>query len=404
MFKCYNFMMIKSKKNSHIKLKNNSFHDINTIDDINEKSFFTTKKIIVFALFFLLTLTLFACTVIFVFKTNIFSLMMQIRFGLITKEKRIWFLLLILYFLITPIFNVISLWIRVRRIVKISFIQWFCLMITIDFIKAITPANFVYDPYTIFWMKVNGVPIQKAVTIMFINVWQWQLTQILITVPSFIIIAKHGYKMLTNQLNISIFSLMIIGLSIDIIGLIITTLLCLSTNVHYFLSRILNWFKKKFKLKYHTKGEIIEIYKKQKVMRKDFYEHISDYSSTILTFIFVLLEEIYVYSATYFAFAFFLPQGVEINFMSIFNVANVAYTANKMIPLPGGELSTQLIMKQLFDVYGGIKNCSPNEKEGYIANSILLWKWFSSYLVAFFGFFGFLYLTFDQIKNKNRKC
>lgn len=89
MFKCYNFMMIKSKKNSHIKLKNNSFHDINTIDDINEKSFFTTKKIIVFALFFLLTLTLFACTVIFVFKTNIFSLMMQIRFGLITKEKRI---------------------------------------------------------------------------------------------------------------------------------------------------------------------------------------------------------------------------------------------------------------------------------------------------------------------------
>ena len=61
--------MIKSEKNSHIKLKNNSFHDINTIDDINEKSFFTTKKIIVFTLFFLLTLTLFACTVIFVFKT-----------------------------------------------------------------------------------------------------------------------------------------------------------------------------------------------------------------------------------------------------------------------------------------------------------------------------------------------
>ena len=107
-------------------------------------------------------------------------------------------------------------------------------------------------------------------------------------------------------------------------------------------------------------------------MRKDFYEHLNDYSSTILTFIFVLLEEIYVYAATYFAFAFFLPQGVEINFMSIFNVANVAYTANKMIPLPGGEFSTQLVMKQLFDVYGGIKNCPPNEKEDYIADSILL--------------------------------
>ena len=109
-------------------------------------------------------------------------------------------------------------------------------------------------------------------------------------------------------------------------------------------------------------------------MKNDFYEYLNDYSSTILTFTFVLLEEIYVYSATYFAFAFFLPQNIEINFMSIFNVANIAYTANKMIPLPGGEFSTQLIMKQLFDVYGGIKNCPADEKEDYISNSILLWK------------------------------
>ncbi len=396
--------MTKNSKNNRIKLKDSSFHDIDTTSNILKKSFFTKKKIIIFSVFFLVTILLLTCTIIFVFKTNIFSFMMKIKFGLMISEKRIWFLLLFLYFIIAPIFNVISLWMRVRKIVKINFIQWFCLMITIDFIKAITPANFVYDPYTIFWMKINGVPIQKAITIMFINTWQWQLTQILITIPSFIIIIKHGYAMLTNQLNISIFSLMIIGLSIDIIGLIVTTLLCLSTNVHCFLLTTLNWFKKKFKLRYQTKNEIVEIYKRQKIMRKDFYEHINDYSSTIWTFIFVLLEEIYVYSSTYFAFAFFLPHGVEINFMGIFNVANVAYTANKMIPLPGGEFSTQLVMKQLFDVYGGIKNCSLKEKEDYIANSILLWKWFNSYLIAFFGFFGFWYLTSKQIKNKNKKC
>lgn len=398
----YNFCMVKTSKNNYIKPKNNSFNGIDKIDDISKKNFFTKKKIIIFSLFFIITIVLFSCAIIFIFKTNIPLLIIQIKFGLITKGKRIWFLILILYFLIMPIFNVISFWLRVRRIKKISFIQWFCLAITIDFIKAITPANFIYDPYTVFWMKMNGVPIRKATTIMFINAWQWQLTQILITVPSFIVVIRHGYAMLTNQLNVSIFSLMIIGLSIDIIGLIIMTLLCLSTNVHYFLSSILNWFKKKFKLKYHTRIEINEKYKNQKVMKRDFYEYLNDYSSTILTFIFVLLEEIFVYSATYFAFAFFLPQNVEINFMSIFNVANIAYTANKMIPLPGGEFSTQIIMKQLFDVYGGIKNCRINEKEDYIANSILLWKWFNSYLIAFFGFFGFWYLTYDQIKNK--KC
>ena len=232
--------MVKSTKNKHIKIKNDSLNITDLTSECNKKIFFTRKKIIIFSLFFLSTIALFACTIIFVFKTNIFSLMMQIKFGLLARNKRFWFLLLIIYFLITPIFNVISLWTRVRRITKISFIQWFCLMITIDFIKAVTPANFVYDPYTIFWMKMNGVPIRKATTIMFINAWQWQLTQILITVPSFIIIVKHSYAMLTNQLNISIFSLMIIGLSIDIIGLIIMSLLCVSTNVHYFLSSILN--------------------------------------------------------------------------------------------------------------------------------------------------------------------
>ena len=81
--------MVKTSKNSYIKLKNNSFDDIDTIDDINKKSFFTKKKIVIFSLFFITTIVLFSCAIVFIFKTNIPSLIMQIKFGLITKGKRI---------------------------------------------------------------------------------------------------------------------------------------------------------------------------------------------------------------------------------------------------------------------------------------------------------------------------
>ena len=79
--------MIKSAKTSRIKLKSNSFRDINSLDDIDKKTFFTKKKIIVFSLFFLMTIALFACAVIFIFKTNIFLLMIQIKLGLISERR-----------------------------------------------------------------------------------------------------------------------------------------------------------------------------------------------------------------------------------------------------------------------------------------------------------------------------
>ena len=81
--------MVKTLKSNYIKLKSNSFNDIDTIDDINKKTFFTKKKIIIFLLFFVMTIILFSCAIIFIFKTNIPSLMIQIKFGLITRSRRI---------------------------------------------------------------------------------------------------------------------------------------------------------------------------------------------------------------------------------------------------------------------------------------------------------------------------
>lgn len=80
--------MVKSTRNKRIKIKNDSLNINSLTSECNKKMFFTKKKIIIFSLFFLSTIALFVCTIIFVFKINIFSLMMQIKFGLLTRNKR----------------------------------------------------------------------------------------------------------------------------------------------------------------------------------------------------------------------------------------------------------------------------------------------------------------------------
>lgn len=80
--------MVKSTRNKRIKIKNDSLNITSLTSECNKKMFFTKKKIIIFSLFFLSTIALFVCTIIFVFKINIFSLMLQIKFGLLTRNKR----------------------------------------------------------------------------------------------------------------------------------------------------------------------------------------------------------------------------------------------------------------------------------------------------------------------------
>jgi hypothetical protein len=57
-------------------------------------------------------------------------------------------------------------------------------------------------------------------------------------------------------------------------------------------------------------------------------------------------------------------------------VANVTTTANRFVPLPGGELSIEWIMREfMYTKIGGIKPAMPNDQTAsLINNSIMIWR------------------------------
>jgi hypothetical protein len=78
------------------------------------------------------------------------------------------------------------------------------------------------------------------------------------------------------------------------------------------------------------------------------------------------------------------------------------------VPLPGGELSIEWIMKEfMFTKIGGITpqvTKDPNDSTAsLINNSIMVWRCWSSYFPATIGIFGFGSLTFTQIKRYKLK-
>jgi uncharacterized membrane protein YbhN (UPF0104 family) len=88
-----------------------------------------------------------------------------------------------------------------------------------------------------------------------------------------------------------------------------------------------------------------------------------------------------------------------LNWMHIFNVANVTTTANRFVPLPGGELSIQWILKEfMLTPIGGVDSTDKTKIEPLVNNSIMVWRCWSNYFPAIIGIFGFGSLTASQIK------
>ena len=103
----------------------------------------------------------------------------------------------------------------------------------------------------------------------------------------------------------------------------------------------------------------------------------------------------------------FIGYDYEMHLWNIFNCANVSITANKMLPIPGGELTIEAFLKLTISSVGGIApkpTCHNPDTGSLINNGVLIWRTFSSYVPMIFGIFGFAILTvkqFLQIKNKN---
>lgn len=387
------------------------------------KHFLTKGKIIFIVVFALISI---GCTLITIFpilNVNWHDFNRSFALSFTQKIGVLWLFLILVSAFININRNFITLLPRIRAFgYHISYKDSLIFGTVINFLMVLTPLNFVSDPYTVFWMKTKGVPISRATSILFSNTLIWQVAQIIVNIPFFTICAINANLLLVDAEGTALFTMICIGVAFDIIGLVLMFLINFSKNFHYFCARVFNWFKKIFKMKYSTKEQTAEKYKKRAVMKQDFIASMKDKKTTSwILFLWVageVLNMFYMPFCLYFMQYFALNKsGIEqivqasFNFGWTFTSSRLAVCANRINFLPGQAMGLEASLVKLLNVYSDFKIIPStgltstdinNIKMSVSKNAVVLSKMFVTWLPAFIGLFGFIVLTKQQIKQSKQ--
>ncbi|XQP55423.1 MAG: hypothetical protein ACOQNV_01520 [Mycoplasmoidaceae bacterium] len=383
-----------------------------TIEEKSEnKNFFNKRNIIIIILTTLLSIGLLVLTVLFIIDMNWLKFFRDIGSGLTLQLGALWLVLLILFMAFSIAYNYLYIWIRLRRLgVKIQAWQYFTFALSISFLKGVTPANFIYDPYTVFWLKTQGVSTSRATSIMFSNALLWQIMELLIHIPSFIILMMRVDLLLSIPKGggVALIVLMSLGILIDIIGCLVMLLLCFSRRAHYVMSSIFNWFKKKLHMKYHTKAEIEEKYKNRATIKKEVIEYYKNWTDTLVIILILVVYEMSVYFALSSALALInADQKFSFDVMAVYHSANMAFNANRLNIIPSFGVGLEASLLAMLRVLGGINDSNfalaATQSDEFISEGIFLWRTFYTYFPALFGLCGFAGLTVYHVRSYRQK-
>lgn len=415
---------VKTSAEVDVKLLENSVIDSETKKD---KTPFSRKNIVLLILFIAISIAILAVTIIFVLDIKFNDLFNAIKLGFTTQLGALWFVLLLAYFAYSIAMNYTTLWVRMRKWgCKVSQLEYWLFASAVSFIRAVTPPLFS-DPYTLFWMKTKGIPTSKATSLIFTNTLFWQITQFLVSFPSFVMILISRDLLLGSWDSTLAFSLLCAGIGIDVICIVFMLLLCMSKTIHYSLSRIFNWFKKKLHMKYHTKAEIAQKYKERATIKRDFIEYLKDWKVSLITLSFFAINEIFVYLAValsikFVPFASFSDETLglstyKVNFDIgwVFNCANATFKANRLNIFIGGGAGTLEWFLSIFLVkmanfnFECISGTAPDPLPTFelakstSGNAILIWRTFGAYLPAVVGLPCLIGMTAKQIREYKSK-
>ncbi len=356
--------------------------------------FFTKKRVIIITLCIFISVALVVLAMLYVLKIDfgaLFSL-----FGKNATSKQGLLAILISLGLIRPLFLGIPIVIRLKQMgYKTHFWQTCLYGFILTFLTAISPANLITDPYTLFWVKSHGVNNKESYCITSVNGFICQVAQVLITVPSFCLIAaRYNDFHAKDPAAEFVYWLMVCGMIIDFFILAFFFVISFSKHFTYYLSLTFNKVKKLFHLKYHTKEEVKEKYLIRAEASKTSIEMIKRWWNTFFIFAVYLVIEVITYVFVYCSVQWIAEDNISLNFGQIFNCANVAITANKMIPLPGGQVSLDMTLKWMLQVCGG------NQIDDKLApNSIMVYRLFCTYIPSVLGVLSFAGLCVIQYKS-----
>lgn len=268
---------------------------------------------------------------------------------------------------------------------NISWLEYIILGFKVFFFNTITPFASGGEPYVIYWIKSRGGTLKLAGSLSLVSMIVGSIGQIILTIPSFIIISlDYNNIIMINSGGLTgtlIYWFIVGGLILNIVILVLWIAIGISKKFHYGCSKFSNWILKKIKRPYLTKEEMHNKYIVEAEFQEMFYTEMRKWKKNLWVALYIVVTDIFLYVTVFFSFALISPN-FEINgeaFWDMFNITNVSLTANNFIPIPSGEGTIQLTIGTLSKVYFA------NDLGGGIYNSIGFWKIMTNYLPLFFS-------------------
>ncbi len=357
------------------------------------------KRFIFLCISILLTALVLCLTFLYIVKIDSSALLEAIKLCF-SNHRYLWFIPLIFFILFRTFFNYFQFTIKAKKYgVNLTLWDKVSFGTIMSFLFCVTPANLFTDPFAIYFFKKHGLEMYKSVVLTLCCSLLWQLAQIAVTLPSFICLCLRYQELQLDVIALGAFWAMTIGFLINIFNVFFLVFSGLNAHFQIFVSLLFNKILKFFRFKYKTKQEIINKYSYNKQMKIEFASFLKEWKISVWLFAFYCFYEIFLYINIWVSLLLITSPDVYIDPLWSFNSGNVAITANKFIPLPGGEGSIEFFLKTILNLKDVIRNIDRKEVETIVDNGILVWRFFTAYIPAFLGIFGFLHYSF----NKNKK-
>lgn len=362
-----------------------------------QKSFLSKKNIIFISIFLIILVIISVCVSVF---------FLGIRFdtinSLLSQEFSInnllWLFLMIISLFYIILWNSFYLLRYAKDYgIKAKWYEWFIYGIVSIFFNSVTPFSLGSEPYRLYWLNKHGLNANKSLLVISITTIFWSATQIVITWPSFIYISTKYHILSSSQDGLIAYWFTFGGMLVDLLIFSTIFLLSYSKNCHVFLYSIYNFVLKKLKKPYKTKQQIIEEYKTNEAFKKQYIQEIKKIKNIVWQSVGTVLYSLTYYFSVYYSFR--LINIDVFTFGNVFNIANVAWTANNFIPIPGGEGTIQIILQKFLIAF----QPSSIVDENQINSAIFVWRSFTFYIPTVMGLILFPYVCYDFFKKRKTK-
>ncbi len=256
------------------------------------------------------------------------------------------------------------------------------------FFNGITPFSSGGQPFQVYAMKQKNVKISESTSILMMN---FLIYQILINVFSAIAISLY-FNSITRD-NPAIIGISIFGFTMNFLMLLLLLALALSKKVTQWIHNFLAWLTK-FKIFHWLENKIDSFDEYADEVHGAFLEIGAKWKTVLVSTILKIIA-----LGIYYAIPFFglLALHIEISYEYLFYVMSMTCFAMTMvvwIPTPGASGGAEFAFAAIFATLALNNDMA--------LSLMLIWRFFSYYLIMIYGFICYLLFERSRKKDENR--